>query len=160
MSVKISFRQAQINDLPNILALLIDDDLGKHRENPSCIKLYEKAMTDIQRDPNNTIWIADVSGKIAGILQLTFIANLTLQGGLRAQVEGVRIERSFRGKGIVSALINNVIQLAKNRGCRLIQLTSNATRLEALKFYEIMGFEKTHVGLKLNLIRPEELSDA
>lgn len=151
MIKNISFHEASRDDLPKIVALFFDDTLGKTREDPNDLSLYEYAMNAILKDPNNTIWIADIAGELAGTLQLTFIPNLTFKGRLRAQIEGVRTKNSLRGQGIGAALIEHAIQQAKKCGCCMVQLTSNSARSDAIKFYKNHGFEATHVGLKLYL---------
>ena len=153
---KIFFREARLEDLPNIVHLLSDDSLGQFREDSSIMEPYEEAMKDILRDPNNTVWIAELSHSTVGVFQLTFIPNLTFQGGLRAQIEGLRTKKNIRGHGVGSAIINHAIELSRKRGCRMLQLTSNSTRLEAIKFYEELGFEATHVGFKMYLNSSEK----
>ena len=85
------------------------------------------------------------------MLKLTFIRHLTFEGGLRAQIEGVRTHKNFRGQGIGRALIEHAIRLAVEKNCRLVPLTSNKVRTDAVKFYEKIGFKPSHVGFELEI---------
>ena len=83
--------------------------------------------------------------------QVDFLTYLTYQGGMRAQIEGVRVDETYRGQGLGKQLINHIVDVAKNKGCHMVQLTTNKLRPNAIKFYENIGFESTHEGMKLNL---------
>ena len=147
----LSFREARRDDVPRLVEMLADDELGALRErfaDPLPDSYYE-AFAAIETDPNNEIVIAESEGAIAGFLQLPYIPNLTHQGSWRAMVEGVRVDSAQRGAGIGQQLIQEAIRRAKQRGARLIQLTTDKTRQDALRFYESQGFQSTHEGLKL-----------
>lgn len=90
-------------------------------------------------------------GQIAGLFQLTFIPYLTYRGGWRALVEGVRVAAPLRSSGIGRLLFQWAIHRARERGCHLIQLTSDKARPDAIRFYESLGFVATHEGMKLHL---------
>ena len=156
------FRPASKHDLPSIIDMLADDPLGQMREtNIARLKGdkverdYLRAFEAIDGDPNNHLIIAEVevSGRpeIVGVLQLTFIASLTYEGGTRAQVEGVRVHKKWRNQHIGKQLLHHAINVSKERGCALIQLTSDRKRDDALSFYERLGFVKSHWGFKLQL---------
>ncbi len=146
------FRRATVDDLPVIVDMLLDDDLGLERENlTDGLGSYQSAFFEIEPDPNNQIWVAIQRNRVVGVLQLTFIRCLTFQGGRRSQIEGVRTHREFRGIGIGRALIEYAIQLSRDSGCHLIQLTSNQKRTRAIDFYKKLGFSPTHVGFKMEI---------
>jgi len=141
-----------MSDLGEIVALLADDPLGAARESDKrSLQAYKDAFKEIDADPGNMVLVAVDAGTVIGCVQVTFIANLSFQGGLRALIEGVRVTGSHKGKGLGHALIRHVIAMAKERGCRMVQLTSNVQRPEALQFYEQIGFQPSHVGFKLYL---------
>ena len=129
-----------------------DDDLGKQRENLSdkSINKYKKSFTKILNDSNNEIFIMILNDQIIGMMQLTFIPGLSMQGITRCQIESVRIKKEYRGKGYGSKLINKGIEIAKINKCGLIQLTSNKKRQKAINFYKKLGF------LSLSLIHISE----
>ena len=147
------FRDATGDDLLAVVRLLADDDLGRTRER------YEEPLPDsylaafraLDADPNNRLVVIECAGGVVGCLQLTFIPNITFQGSWRMQIEGVRVARSARGRGIGEAAFRWAIEQARAHGCRLVQLTTNAARPEALRFYERLGFVHSHAGLKLDL---------
>lgn len=152
----IRFRQAATADLPHIVAMLADDPLGQTREAPSgaggaIAPEYSAAFKAIEADANNQLIVATSNDAIIGVLQLTFIPSLTYAGGTRAQVEGVRVHKDWRGREVGKALFDHAIGLAREAGCVLVQLTTDLQRADALKFYETLGFRHSHAGMKLPL---------
>lgn len=149
----LNFREANEQDLDSIIQLLADDVLGQQRERyenplPDC---YRATFQDIHSDPNNELIVACVREEVVGVMQLTFTPYLTYQGGWRATIEGVRTSSTTRGQGIGTKLIKWGIQRAKERGCHLVQLTTDKKREDALRFYEQIGFVATHEGMKLKI---------
>jgi len=150
--MKLTFRQATTEDVIVIVKMLADDPLGAKRENfqdplpPS----YIDAFQTIDADPHNELVVAELENEVVGVLQLTFIPYLTYQGGWRALIEGVRVSSGHRGKGFGHKLFEWAIDRAKERGCHLIQLTSDKARPDAIRFYENLGFKATHEGMKLH----------
>ena len=150
---EITFRDALRADLPRIVALLANDHLGRRRERfedplPDC---YHRAFDAIDRDPNNRLIVAEHDGAVIGTLQFTFIANMTYQGGIRAQIEGVRVDTAYRGREIGRRLFEWAIAEARRHGCHMVQLTADKTRPDAHRFYESLGFTASHLGMKLHL---------
>ena len=146
------FRPARSSDLAEIVTLLADDKLGANRESAEGnSQAYEQAFAEIECDPNNMVHVAEDDGVIIGCVQVTFIANLSFEGGRRALIEAVRIADSHQGQGLGKRLMEHVIDLARQRGCKIVQLTSNKERPDAIRFYEQLGFQPTHVGFKLYL---------
>ncbi len=150
---QVEFREATIEDLPEIVRLLADDDLGSRREKSdgNIDPAYGEAFAAISSDPHNFVYLAVKSGKIVGCLQFTLIPNLSFTGAWRAQIEGVRIDSSQRGTGLGTEFFSWVIKQAKASKCKIIQLTMNTSRTDAHRFYESLGFEPTHTGFKLYL---------
>lgn len=147
------FRAAVSGDLPALVHMLANDPLGATRESAAepLDERYHAAFGAIAADPNNELLIAEVDGTVAGMLQLTWLPSLTYRGSWRAQIEGVRVTEAVRGQGIGAALVGEAIERARARGCRLVQLTTDARRPDALRFYERLGFRTTHAGMKLDL---------
>jgi GNAT superfamily N-acetyltransferase len=133
--------------------MLADDKLGRLREDirdplPEC---YLQAFKNILQDPNQRlIVVEDADGAIIGTLQLSFIQYLTYRGGIRAQIEAVRIRKDQRGKGVGEQMVNWAIEHAREKGAHLVQLTTDKKRPEALRFYERLGFKASHEGMKLH----------
>ncbi|MEI3611867.1 GNAT family N-acetyltransferase [Pseudogracilibacillus sp. SO30301A] len=153
MEKEITFRKATKKDLDCIVAMLADDMLGSKRERYEhpLPNSYIKAFEDITSDPNNELIVACDDNEVVGVQQITFTPYITHQGGWRATIEGVRTSSSVRGKGVGTKLIKWAIQRAKERGCHLVQLTTDKERSDALRFYERLGFKATHEGLKMKL---------
>lgn len=152
-SKKVTFRKALEKDLDFIVQMLADDVLGSTRERyeQPLPESYLNAFKAIESDPNNELVVACNGDEIVGVQQITFTPYLTRQGGWRATIEGVRIASTARGKGIGSKLIEYAVQRSKERGCHIVQLTTDKKREEALHFYEQLGFKASHEGLKLHL---------
>ena len=133
--------------------MLADDPLGAKREaygSPLPQRYYD-AFDAIGRDANNELVVAVLDTRVVGVMQLTFIPYLTYRGGWRALIEGVRIDASVRSGGAGRRMIEWAIDRAKARGCHMVQLTSDKTRPDAIRFYESLGFVASHEGMKLHL---------
>lgn len=150
-----NIRLAIKKDVPDIVSLLANDELGKLREDfqDPLPKKYYDAFKRINSDRNQAlVVIEDESKKIIGTLQLSFIPYLTYQGGIRAQIEAVRVHKRYRNQGIGQRLLKWAIQLAEEKGAHLVQLTTDKKRPEAIRFYKKMGFTDSHEGMKLHLV--------
>jgi len=150
---EVAFRPARARDLPTIVRLLAEDPLGAQREKladplPSG---YLSAFEDIIADANQQLVVATLADEIVGVMQLSFIPYLTYQGSWRAQIEGVRVAEAHRSRGVGRAIFEWAIARARDRGCHLVQLTTDARRPDALRFYESLGFAASHHGMKLHL---------
>lgn len=151
--MKLDFRQARESDIPELVNLLADDDLGAAREDVSLPlnQRYPDAFRSIQRDSSNELTVVESNAVLVGMLQLTFIPYLTHTGSWRCLIEGVRIAKDYRGQGLGSRFIDWAIARASERNCGIVQLTSDKKRPDALRFYAALGFEATHEGFKLKL---------
>lgn len=150
-------RTGTISDLEGIIRLLVDDELGISRERfeSPLPQAYIDAFAEIEQQVGNSIVVAVENNEVIGCLQLTFIPGLARLGTKRAQIEGVRVNKQYRSKGIGEALFRHAIDSAKASGCGLIQLTSDKKRKDAHRFYERLGFVSSHEGMKLSLVDPE-----
>ena len=149
----LAFRRARADDLGAIVALLADDPIGRTRENSAgeADRRYAEAFAAIEQDPNQLLAVAERDGMTVGVLQLSFLPGLTRSGMWRGQIEGVRVASAERGTGIGRAMIEWAIAQSRERGCGLVQLTSDKRRAGAHAFYEALGFQATHEGYKLPL---------
>lgn len=149
-------RRAVRADLQRLVELLADDalgrELGKDRHvDPADQPRYIAAFETIDTDNNQLLLVAEAEGRIVAMLQLTFIPGLSRRGAWRAHIESVRVDSALRGRGIGGWLIEQAVQIARQRGCRLAQLTSDKRRTEAHRFYGRLGFTATHEGFKREL---------
>ena len=150
---EVIFRLANLADLSSIVRMLADDELGSQREQyeDPLPESYIKAFEQIDNDPNHELIVAELDGEVVGALQLMFLPSISFQGGLRAQVESVRVDTNLRSKGIGSKLMEWTIERAKARGAYVVQLTTHRSREDAHRFYERLGFSGSHLGMKLSL---------
>jgi GNAT superfamily N-acetyltransferase len=153
MNDDIVFRIAVREDLLAIVRLLADDDLGSQREKyeEPLPQSYSSAFEQINDDPNHQLVVADLKGQVIGTLHLMFLPSLSYQGGLRAQVESVRVDRAFQNMGIGNRMMRWAIECARERGAHIMQLTTHQSREDAHRFYRRLGFTGSHLGMKLTL---------
>ncbi|MFE2987883.1 GNAT family N-acetyltransferase [Streptomyces sp. NPDC059262] len=147
----LEIRPAVTDDVPAIVAMLADDALGAGRESPDDLTPYLEALARIAGDLNQHLVVAVREGRTVGTLQLTVIPGLSRKGSTRSIIEGVRIHADERGSGLGTLLIEWAVDESRRQNCQLVQLTSDATRTDAHRFYERLGFEASHVGFKLQL---------
>ena len=133
--------------------MLADDELGSQRERceDPLPESYYTAFEQINNDSNQQLIVAELDGKVIGTLHLMFLPSISYQGGLRAQVESVRVDRQYQNQGIGSEMMKWTIERAKERGAHMVQLTTHKSRQDAHRFYERLGFQGSHLGMKLNL---------
>ncbi|MFD7580731.1 GNAT family N-acetyltransferase [Kitasatospora sp. NPDC059817] len=147
----LTIRRATAEDLPAIVALLADDALGATRESPDDLTPYRAAFARVDGDPHQHLVAAERAGRTVGTLQLTVIPGLSRKGSTRTVIEAVRIHADERGSGLGTELIQWAIERSRELGADLVQLTSDATRTDAHRFYEKLGFVPSHIGFKLQL---------
>jgi len=153
MQEPLRLRRATARDVPAIVAMLADDVLGRRREDasPQALARYLQAYADIDSDPRQLLAVAERAGTVVGCLQLTFIPGLSHQGAWRGQIESVRVSSSERGSGVGRAMLSWAIGQCRERGCTVVQLTTDKSRADARRFYESLGFTASHEGMKLAL---------
>lgn len=147
------YRLATESDLAIIVQLLATDALGATRENFQLplSPAYRQAFEAILRDPQQELTVVEFQSEIIATFQLSFIQYLTYQGGLRAQLEAVRVKSTWRGQGVGTRLLEHAVQRATAKGAHLLQLTTDKKRPAAKQFYEALGFTASHEGMKLLL---------
>jgi len=149
----LKFRKATKNDVSKIVEMIADDEIGKTRENYEVplADEYFRAIKEINLDKNQELIVVENdNSEIIGTLQLTFIQYLTYRGGIRGQIEAVRIRKDQRGIGIGKKMFEWAINRAKERNAHLLQLTTDKKRPKAIQFYEDLGFKPSHEGMKLH----------
>ncbi|MER7850859.1 GNAT family N-acetyltransferase [Kitasatospora sp. NPDC096077] len=147
----LTIRRATEADLPGIVAMLADDPLGATRETPDDLTPYRTAFARIDGDPHQQLVVAERAGRTIGTLQLTLVPGLSRSGATRAIIEAVRVHADERGSGLGTELIRWAVERSRELGAVLVQLTSDATRTDAHRFYERLGFTASHLGFKLDL---------
>ncbi|MGC4833865.1 N-acetyltransferase family protein [Micromonospora vinacea] len=145
------YREAVRADLPAVIALLADDVLGKARDFTEVDEAYERAFAAIDADPRNQLIVAERAGELVGCLQITYIPGLGRHGSERSLIESVRVRSDRRGQGLGRDLMTWAVEQARQRGCALVQLTTDKTREDAHRFYLGLGFVASHEGMKLAL---------
>jgi len=148
---QITIRAARSDDVAAIVAMLADDALGRGRERiedplpPS----YAQAFERVARDPNLALVVAEADGEVVGCLQLCILPGLSSQGASRALIEDVRVASHCRSRGIGEQLVQWAVAEAQSRGCKLVELLTHNTRVDAQRFYKRLGFAASHVGMTL-----------
>jgi GNAT superfamily N-acetyltransferase len=146
-------REAEAGDLEAIIRLHEEDELGSHGDvwSPETRPAYEAAFAAIQRSPENQLFVAVDGHEIVGTFQLTFIPNLTGRGTLRVKVESVKVKAARRSTGIGARMMAFAEDHARTHGAGAMELTSNKTRPDAHRFYERLGYSRSHEGFKKKL---------
>src|SRR5690625_3092303 len=147
------FRKANEKDLPAIVRLLADDEIGSQRERfeEPLPAIYYEAFKAIKEQSGNQVILAVEDKKDIDCNQLTIIPGLARLGMKRAQIEGVRVDRHYRDKKIGEKLFKKAIAIAQSEKCGMVQLTTDKQRQDAHRFYEKLGFTASHEGMKLIL---------
>jgi GNAT superfamily N-acetyltransferase len=144
-------RRATAEDVPAIVAMLADDELGAQRESPDDPEPYLRAFAAIDASPHEVLAVAELDGEVVGTLQLTVLRGLSRRGASRAQIEAVRVAAPRRGQGLGEKLVRWAVDEARARGCAVVQFTSDKSRVDAHRFYLRLGFAQSHEGFKLTL---------
>lgn len=144
-------RRAVMADLPCILGLLIQDELGRARELVAEVPApaYIEALKKILEDRNHYLMVVEGDGEVIATCHLTLIPSLTFKGATRLQIEAVRVAAEHRGQGIGQWMMRAAKDYGRRGGAKIIQLTTNKSRAGARRFYERLGFQATHEGMKL-----------
>ncbi|MFJ7591503.1 GNAT family N-acetyltransferase [Streptomyces sp. NPDC097617] len=148
---ELTIRPATAADVPAIVAMLADDPLGATRESPDDLSPYLTALKRLTDDPNQHLVVAVRDDRVVGTLQLTVVPGLSRKGATRSIIEGVRVHADERGSGLGTRFIEWAVEKSRTENCTLVQLTSDATRTDAHRLYERLGFTASHVGFKLQL---------
>ena len=145
----VSIRRARRDDVPAIVTMFADDHLGRARERVEdpLPAVYYEAFERVERDPNLTLVVAEIEGRVVGCLQLAVLSGISSQGGIRGLLEDVRVATDCRSRGIGEQLVQWAVTEAKARGCNLVELLTHASRVDAQRFYKRLGFTGSHVGM-------------
>ena len=153
MTDAVSIRRATRDDVPTIAAMFATDLEGGHGDtaDPAALPDYFAAFDAIAASPNDRLYVAQLDGVVVGTFQTTLIRSMTGRGSTNLNVEAVHVDQRFRSRGIGEAMMHFAIEAARAQGCAKVQLTSNASRIAAHRFYERLGFSRSHAGFKLKL---------
>ncbi|MBF9128363.1 GNAT family N-acetyltransferase [Plantactinospora sp. S1510] len=149
-------RTALRADVPAIVAMLHDDEVSAarypgHPVSEEIDAAYWAGFDAVDADPRNELVVAERGGELVGTMQLTFIPSMSRRGAERLQIEAVRVRSDLRGAGIGRAMMTWAVDQARERGCGLVQLTTDKQRTDAHRFYVSLGFQPSHEGMKLSL---------
>jgi ribosomal protein S18 acetylase RimI-like enzyme len=146
----ITIRRARRDDVRTIVAMLADDRLGSTRERleDPLPQSYFEAFETVDRDPKLQLVVAvDQEGAVVGCLQLCILPGVSSQGATRGLLEDVRVASHCRSRGIGEQLVLWAVSEARAKGCKLVELLTHNTRVDAQRFYERLGFQRSHVGM-------------
>jgi ribosomal protein S18 acetylase RimI-like enzyme len=150
--LQVTIRRARRDDVGFIVGMLADDALGSARErlDDPLPESYFKAFEALDRDPNIELVVAqDGEGTVVGSLQLCILPGLSSQGASRGLIEDVRVAARCRSRGIGEQLVQWAVGQARAKGCKLVELLTHHTRSDAQRFYERLGFARSHVGMTI-----------
>ncbi|MCR4266476.1 GNAT family N-acetyltransferase [Nitratireductor sp. ZSWI3] len=149
----VTIREAEIGDVPAIVSLFAADEMGGHGDTtaPEAAGDYLAAFERIRQSPNDTLFVAELDGEVVGTFQTTIITSMSGRGAPSLTIEAVQTREDMRGRGIGALMVRHAVERAEEAGARLVQLTSNNARQRAHRFYERLGFAKSHAGFKMKL---------
>jgi GNAT superfamily N-acetyltransferase len=145
-------REAVAADLEAIVALQREDVIREVREDGVPVADYRAAFEEITADAHQQLLVGELDGPVVATAQVTWVRRLTYVGGEMGIVESVRVRSDLRGRGLGETLMRHVLDLARGRGAVRVELTTNARREAARRFYERLGFVASHVGMKHSLV--------
>jgi GNAT superfamily N-acetyltransferase len=153
MASEPTIRLARREDLPAMIDIFARDVTGGHAESrePAPMPVYEAAFDRIVSTPGNQLFVAELDGVVVGTCQLTLIPGLIGHGRVRAKVESVHVRADMRGRRIGEAMMRVAVAEARRQGAGMMELSSNKKRVDAHRFYERLGFARSHEGFKLEL---------
>ncbi len=149
----LTFRTAGRRDVPDLVRLIADDALAIGGDSDPLDPLYAEAFDRMAAQPGNRMVLAELDGRPVGCFQLTVVHGLGRRGAARATIESVKVASDLRGRGIGGAMMRHAVDLARAEGCALVQLTTQTRRTDAHRFYKRLGFQDSHIGMKLDLTR-------
>jgi GNAT superfamily N-acetyltransferase len=151
--VKVFIRKARRTDLSSIVRLHAEDDLGGHGDSWDVgnRSAYEAAFEAIERSPDNFLFVAELGGQVVGCFQLTLIPTVAGRGACVTRIGGVQVASGLRSQGIGARMIAHAEAVARSRGAGSLALTANKRRLDAHRFYERLGFIRSHEGFRMTL---------
>jgi GNAT superfamily N-acetyltransferase len=149
----LTFRNARPDDLPFVIALIVEDSVVESGDDAADAMHadYRNALAAIDADPNEEMIIVELEGEPVGCFQLSYLPGLMRRGMWRGQIEVVHVAAAKRNSGLGTQMMRWAIERCRERNCGMVQLTSNKKRLDAHRFYERLGFARSHEGFKLYL---------
>jgi GNAT superfamily N-acetyltransferase len=144
-------REARPGELEAVLALLREDVIRERPEPPEVTERQRAAFAELLADPHHLLLVGELEAGLVATAQASWLRYLMYDGGLVCHLESVRVAPPHRGKGLGQRLVSTIIELARDRGCARLQLSTNAARADARRFYRRLGFVESHIGMKLFL---------
>jgi len=151
--IEVVIRPAERGDIAAIVALFAGDAVGGHGDttDESTRPRYEAAFKRIAASPNDMLYVAEWKGEVVGTFQTTLVTTMSGQGSSSLTIAAVQTRADLRSHGIGGQMMRFAIDEARAKGARLVQLMSNGKRADAHRFYERLGFVKSHAGFKMKL---------
>ena len=103
----------------------------------------------VDRDPLVRLVVAEQGGRVVGSLQVCMLPGLSSQGASRGLIEDVRGASDCRSRGIGEQLVQWAVAEARSNGRKLVELLTHHTRVDAQRFYERLGFARSHLGMTI-----------
>lgn len=153
---EIRMREAVRADVPRVATLIMHgasvpkrtpEQIATEAQDP----VYLSAFDVIAANPYNTLFVAELEGKVVGTYQITVLPGMAERGRIRAKIESVHVAPECRGQGIGAIMMRHAIAFAVEKGVGLVELTSHKARPDAHRFYNSLGFQQSHEGFKMAL---------
>ena len=135
------------DDVASAVALLIGGSLTPECEDELRVDDYWSAVEETRRR-HGDVFVAVLDGDVVGVCQVLIFQHFQHAGAWCCEIESVHVRDDVRSRGIGAQLLLRAEQLARERGCYRIQLTSRNVRDDAHRFYRANGYAQTSQGFK------------
>lgn len=146
--MQLYLRDALYEDVDQLVGLVLGGKLTIDEDDHLFLDDYADALHEINETNGSYMIVADLGGRVVGMLQMFTFRHFQHRGGRCAEIESMHVAQDVRSKGIGSQLLDLAVSRAKDLGCYRIQLTSNVERADAHRFYEANEFRPSHQGFK------------
>jgi N-acetylglutamate synthase-like GNAT family acetyltransferase len=106
---------------------------------------FHEVFVQNLRDDNVLYYVVERDGRVIGFASLHTEPQLH-HAGLVGEIQELIVHETVRDKGIGAQLVSRLEQEAEKRGCVSIEVTTKNFRVDAQRFYEQVGFKRTHVN--------------
>ncbi len=138
MTGNISLRFAEEKDIPVIFSLI--KELAVYEKLSDKVTVTEEILKEnlFGKRKYAEVIIAELDGKPVG--QALFFHNFsTFMGKPGIYLEDLYVKPGYRGKGIGKALLNKLIEVAKERNCGRVEWVVLDWNKPAIDFYKKLG---------------------
>lgn len=109
---------------------------------------YEAATAEVAarleaiEESGQSVLVAEIDGEVIGCLSTSMMIVLHRPAPV-GRISMLVVDERLRGKGVGAQMIAAAEKLLAGKGCQLVEVTSNLRRVDAHRFWERNGYERT-----------------